>query len=196
MSKSHLLASGAAFLLFVSGAAALALPGAFRPHPARAVDMAAAEAGRGSLNRAISAVEKLTGGRVIEIHFESGDGAGHYDATVTRNGTVDHALVNLSTRRVSVVDRSREPVRTFDFKEKADAELIVRSSKVPLRDAVATAEQASRGVAVSARTTRSGDGYMVADDIDTVRGETVHPVFVDVETGLVIADPQAFVTGP
>jgi hypothetical protein len=196
MAKSHLLAGGAALLLLVSAAAAVAVPKSFQMHPANSVDIAAAKAGQGSLNHAIAAVEELTGGHVLEIHFETGNGAGYYDATITRNGTVDHALVNLKTKQVAVVDRAQEPARTFDFREKADMEMVVRASKVALRDAVSSAEQSSRGVAVSARTTRSGDGYMVAHDVETVRGETVHPVLVDAKTGLVIMDAQAFAEGP
>lgn len=196
MSKSYLLAGGAALLLLASAAVAVAVPKSFHIRPANSVDIAAAKAGEGSLNHAISAVEELTGGHVLEIHFEGGNGAGYYDATVTRSGTVDHALVNLATKQVAVVNRAQEPARTFDFKEKADLEMVVRSSKVALRDAVASAEQSSRGVAVSARTTRSGDGYMVAHDVETVRGETVHPVLVDAKTGLVITDAQAFAGEP
>jgi uncharacterized membrane protein YkoI len=196
MSKTRWLGSGAVVFLLVSGVTAFAVPRAIYPRPARTAELAAANAGQGSLNRAISAVEELTGGRVVEIHFDTANGAGHYEATIARNGTMDHAIVNLATRRVAILDQDQAPARTFEFRDKAGAEMIVRSSKVPLPDAVASAEQASRGVAIAAETTRSADGYMVVHDIETVRADAMVPVLVDAKTGQVIADPQPLVGGP
>jgi hypothetical protein len=196
MSKRYLLAGGAALLLMASAAVAVAVPKSFHTRPANPAEIDAAKAGQGSLGHAISAVEELTGGHVLEIHFETGNGAGHYDATVSRNGSIDHALVNLATKQVALVDGAQGSVRTFDFKAKADAELIVRSSKVALSDAVTSAELSGRGVAVAARTTHSGDGYMVAHDIETVRGSALQPILVDAKTGLVIQNPQAFAGEP
>lgn len=190
------LIAGTAALLLASAGGALAVPHIFQSHRASQAELTAAQAGAGSLNRAIAAVEGLTGGHVVEIHFDTSNGAGLYDAIVAHDGALDHALVNLKTRQVAMVDQARNPVRTFDFREKAAVELIVRSSKVGLTSAVADAEQASRGVAIAARTTRSQDGYMVAHDVETVRGDMVRPVLVDAKTGLVIGDPQAFAAQP
>ena len=95
-----------------------------------------------------------------------------------------------------MLDSAHNTVRTFEFREKDSAELIVRSSKVDLGSAVASAEQSSRGVAVAAKTTRSQDGGMVAHDIETVRGGMARPVLIDAKTGMEIADPQAFVGSP
>jgi len=192
MQKSRLFAGAAAMAVMVTAVATFAVPKSFLSRPANAIELTAAMSGQGSLNRAIAAAENLTGGHVIEIHFEGGNGAGRYAATVSRNGTLDQALINLASGQVAIVDQAQEPVRTFDFKEKAEAELVVRGSKIAIRDAVANAEQESRGVAISARTTRSGDGYMVAHDIETVRANMVKPVLVDAKTGLVIQNSQAF----
>jgi len=196
MLKTHFLAGGAAMVLMASAAVALAIPQSFYVHRANPNEIAASLGGQGSLNRAVSAVEELTHGRVLEIHFENGSGAGHYNATVSRNGVMEHALVNLSAGQVAIVDQAQEPTRTFDFKKKSDAEVIVVGAKVALSDAIANAEQSSRGVAVSARTTRSGDGYMVAHDIETVKADMVHPVLVDAKTGMVIQNAQAFGSQP
>ena len=194
MLKTSLFASAAASLFLVT--AAVAVPLNFATHRASAIDRAGFAAGQGSLNRAISTVEELTGGRVLEIRFDGSESLKHYDALVARNGKVDHALVNLTTKQVAFVDPSQDSGRTFDYKAKANDEVVVRASRVALRDAVANAEQSSRGVAVSARTTRSGDGYMVAHDIETVRGDMVHATLVDAKTGLVIGDAQAFAGEP
>jgi uncharacterized membrane protein YkoI len=187
-----MFAGTAAIVLMVSAAAAFAVPRNFFARPANSVELAASKAGQGSLSRAIAAAENLTGGRVIEIHFDGANGAARYVATVSRNGSVDQALVNLATGQVAIIDQAQEPVRTFDYKAKAESEIVVRGSKIAISDAVASAEQHSRGVAISARTTRSGDGYMVAHDVETVRGEMLSPVLVDAKTGLVIQDNQAF----
>ena len=40
--------------------------------------------------------------------------------------------------------------------------------------------------------TKADDGNMVAHDIETVKGDMVHPVLIDAKTSLVIRDPQAF----
>lgn len=196
MGRSRLLAGGAALLLVVAAAGALALPKSFHVRHANQAELAAAQAGQGALNRAIAAAEELSGGRVIEIHYVGGDGAGRYEATLVRNGSVDHAMVNPATRQVAIVDQAQGSARTFEYKQRADAELVVTGAKVGLRDAVASAEQASRGVAIAADTTRSGDGFMVAHDIETVRADMVHPVLIDAKTGLVIADVQAFAGEP
>jgi uncharacterized membrane protein YkoI len=195
MINTRLFATTAAFLLASAGGA-LAVPHIFHSHAATQAELAAAQAGAGSLNRAIAAVEGLTGGHVVEIHFDEGSGAGFYDATVAHDGTLDHAVVNLKTKQVAMVDQAHNPVRTFDFRDRTTAEMVVRSSKVGLSNAVADAEQASRGVAIAARTTRSQDGYMLAHDIETVKGDMVRPVLIDAKTGLVIGDPQAFATQP
>lgn len=192
MSKTRILASGAAVLFLTTAVAAFAVPKGFHPRHASPADLAAAQAGQGSLNRAISTVESLTGGQVLAIHFETNNGSGVYDATISRNGAVSHALMNAATKQVALVDQGQGSARTFDFREKADAELVVRASKVALHDAIANAEQSSRGIAVAARTARSGDGYMVAHDVDTVRGDMVRPVLIDAKTGLVIQNVQAF----
>jgi uncharacterized membrane protein YkoI len=191
MGRSRLFAGGAALLLSVAAAGAFAFPGSLHVHRASQTDLAAARGGQGSLNRAIAAAENLTGSKVIEIHYVGGDGPGHYEATLTRNGMFDHAVVNAATGQVALADQSRS-ARTFEYKQRAESELVVRGAKVGLKEAVANAEQASRGIAISAGTTRSGDGYMVAHDIETVRADLVRAFLVDAKTGQVIADPQAF----
>lgn len=196
MLKSRLLAGGTAAVLVATGAVAFAIPQGFSIHRANQNEIAASLGGQGSLNRAVSAVEELTHGRVVEIHYENGAAAGHFVATVSQNGATSHAMVNLATGQVAVVDQSQEPARTFDIKRKSDPEVVTIGAKVALSDAIANAEQASRGVAISARTTRSGDGFMVAHDVDTVKGDLVRPVLVDAKTGLVIQDNQAFAGEP
>jgi hypothetical protein len=195
MSNARFLAATATVLLAATATVAYAVPKSFYMHHASAADLAAAQAGRGSLNRAISAVETLTHGRVLEIR-PSADGVGRYDAVVSHDGTVDHALVNLTTGQVAVIDQGQQPARSFDFASKNRANIVVTGSKVSLSEAVADAEQTSRGVAVSATTTPSADGYIVAHDIQTVKADMVIPVLVDAKTGLVIADPQAFASQP
>ena len=196
MSKIRTLAGGAAILVLATAAAVASVPMMFQTHRANSVELSAAAAGAGSLDSAIAAVERSTGGRVLEIHFEGGNGAGYYNATVARDGTVNHALFTLGTKQIAMVGDSGTPVRSFDYSEKAGAELIVRTSRVGLGSAVRSAEEASHGVAVAARTTRSQDGYMVAHDIETVKGDMVRPVLIDAKTGLVIGDRQAFAALP
>jgi len=73
MSKTRFLAGTAAALFLTSAVAAFALPKGFHPRHANPTDLAAAQAGQGSLNRTISTVEDLTGGHVLAIHFETND---------------------------------------------------------------------------------------------------------------------------
>jgi len=55
--------------------------------------------------------------------------------------------MNAATKQVAIVDPASRHARTFDYSGEADAELVVRASKVTLHDAIASAEQSSRGVA-------------------------------------------------
>ena len=196
MPKIRMFAGSATMLVLASAVAVASVPRMFQTHRATGVELSAAAAGAGSLDSAIAAVERSTGGRVVEIHFEGGNGAAYYDATVARDGAVNHAFFTLNTKQIAVVSESGRPVRSFDYSEKAGAELVVRTSNVNLGSAVRSAEEASHGVAIAARTTRSHDGYMVAHDVETLKGDMVRPVLVDAKTGLVIGDRQAFAALP
>jgi hypothetical protein len=190
MSKISLglaLASVLALSAGAAGAQSVAQP----PRPA--ADMKGVTGAPGSLADTIAAIERTTGGRVIEIRLTKADGVSGFHAVVARGGRVIfvHAAAN-QTDAVEL-DRASVPDWMLHWRDRADVQQAAQA-KVSLADAIRTAEQARGAPAVAAGiapTASNPTSAVRAYNVLVDNHGAVQRVAVDDDTGDVIANPRA-----
>jgi hypothetical protein len=147
----------------------------------------------------IGKIETTTGGHVIEIRFTNADGTPGYRAVVDHGGQLEFMRIAASNGAAVEIANSNVPDWMLHWRDRKAAE-IARQAKVPLVEAIRTAEKSAdgapalaAGVAASA-TNPSTDvkayNVLVYHDGDVVR------VAVDGDTDQVIANPQALASWP
>jgi len=152
-----------------------------------------------SLPDAISKVERATGGKVIEIRFTNSDGMPGYHAVVAKGGDVSFMHLDAKAGKLVTVQEKTEPDWMLNWRGKAELRYAV-AAKVPLTDAIKTAEQADNGApavaAGIARSASSPGSDVHAYNILVDRDGNVHRRAVDSATNEVIADPGALSDWP
>jgi hypothetical protein len=157
-------------------------------------DIAAFHGTPDSLINAIHKVENLTGGRVIEIRFAEKDGMPGYHIVMVKGGEITFIRLEEQSGKVLQIDEASTPVWMLNWRGKADVHF-AETAKVPLSQAILTAEQADNNApAIAAGIARSASNpnnavhaYNVLIDAD---GTTRRFAIAD-SNGGVIADPGA-----
>jgi uncharacterized membrane protein YkoI len=162
-------------------------------------DMAGFNGAPDSLTTMIGKIESGTGGRVIEIRFTNADGMPGYRAVVDHGAQLEFKRIAATNGDAVEISSSNVPPWMLHWRQRKAAE-IARDAKVPLSEAIRTAEKEqdgspalAAGVATSA-TNPSTDvkayNVLVYHEGDVVR------VAVDGDTDKVIANPQALASWP
>jgi uncharacterized membrane protein YkoI len=156
-------------------------------------DISAFHGDQNSLIGAIGTIEKSAGGKVTEIRFSPRQGQPGYHAAIVKAGQVSFLHLDATSQKVTPVDASGEAQWMKDWRARADVKQ-VETAKVPLVEAIRTAEQFKNAPAVAAGIARSASNAasdVHAYNVLVAKDGGTHRVAVDDSTGEVISDPSA-----
>jgi uncharacterized membrane protein YkoI len=147
-----------------------------------------------ALPGAVSAIEKLSGGRVAEIRFDNIDGVPGYDVALVQGNHMRFQRYAAPSHRLVTFTEAKTPSWLLDWRSFRNMN-IVRNAKVPLADAIRTASGSMRGAPAAAagisRGASSATTRVHAYNVAVVQNGALQRVAVNSETGNVIANPQA-----
>jgi uncharacterized membrane protein YkoI len=161
-----------------------------------AADIAAFHGNQKTLPSAIQKVQQTTGGKVIEIRFAVSNGAPGFHAVIAKGGQVQFAFLDHSSKKVVAVNTG--PDWALKWQQRTDLQL-AESARIPLSQAITTAETSKSAPAVAAGIARSASNptsSVHAYNVLVKDGESVKRVAVDSLTGEIINDPQALESWP
>ena len=101
-----------------------------------------------SISGAVTATEKSTGGKVMEIKLDEEKGAPIFEAAVLSGGKVKHYKIDAATSTGMPVE-SKSLMDKIDMEGKAEQDAIMQA-KTSLNDAIAAVEKDTGGKAVQA----------------------------------------------
>jgi hypothetical protein len=187
-----------AVLLATALAGGLMVVGAYRPvHSQPAAVIVLVEnpwnlVDKQTLPLAIAAVEKSSGGRVLEIRFRVLRGAPGFDAVVAKSGAFSHLRIAIPSNTVAEISEVDIPDWMANWVLKADAGSLAQA-KLHLVDAVEKAEQITDGAAVDAGVAAplTADNRVLAYDVEVIKSEKPVRLAIDASTGDPIANPDA-----
>jgi hypothetical protein len=147
-----------------------------------------------SLPGAVSAIEKLSGGRVAEIRFDNVDGVPGFDVALAQGHHMRFQRYTRPSNRLVTISESKTPKWMLDWRGQRNM-AIVQNARVPLADAIRTASGSARGAPAAAagisHGASSADTRVHAYNIALVQGGALRRVAVNSDTGNVIANPTA-----
>jgi uncharacterized membrane protein YkoI len=147
-----------------------------------------------SLPSAIGKIEGATRGKVIEIRFAGGNGMPGFHVVVAKGGEIQFMHMEAQSGKLTTTQENMVPVAMLKWRGKADVHF-AETAKVPLSDAIHTAEQGDGNApAIAAGIARSASNPssdVHAYNILIIRDGVVRRRAVDSDTGEVIADPSA-----
>jgi uncharacterized membrane protein YkoI len=145
-----------------------------------------------SLPHAIAAIETKTGGKVMDIRYESDAGQPVYDAVVVTPHEVGVARIYGKTDTVSGAADDQFSIGSLDWQQRSDVTSFEKAT-VPLSTAIENVEQLSGGRVVDAGLAKplTPDNDVLAYNVEYASNGTLHTLAIDATTGQVIADPSA-----
>lgn len=188
-----------ALLLGLAAAASLA---AAAPAPGQTVgvkptlriDLTGFSGDAAALPNAVSAIEKMSGGRVAEIRFDNIDGVPGYDVALAQGGHMKFQRYAAPSNRLTTFTQAKTPAWMLDLRGQRNMAL-VQNAKIPLADAIRTASGSMRGAPAAAAGISHGAGTTTntvhAYNIALVQNGALRRVGVNSDTGRVIANPTA-----
>ncbi|MDB6083021.1 MAG: hypothetical protein JWN43_902 [Gammaproteobacteria bacterium] len=173
----------AARILLVAVTMAFAALAPVRTHAADITDS--------SLPDAISALEKSTGGKVLEIRFVDETGHERFESAVAKPSEVIYMAVNAVTEDVTQISIKELPTWVLNWKLTAYVKSI-QKAKVPLTKAVTDAEATARAPAIGAGLAKplSGANEVLAYDVELLTKGKHQRIAIDATTGAKIANPD------
>jgi hypothetical protein len=168
-------------------------------HSNAVAGMSAFKGDLNTLPSKIKTVEDVTGGRVLEIRYTNKGGMPGYHVVVAKGDSVVFMQSMAESRDVVEITGSDKPDWMLKWGSKAQL-AAAKAAKVPLADAVRTAENSgfpapavAAGIARSANNVESDvSGYNVL----LLRGGDFHRVLIDTGTGQIIGNPRALEAWP
>ena len=146
------------------------------------------------LATAVSAIEKVSGGRVAEIRFDNVAGVPGYDVALAQGDHIRFQRYTKPSERMITLSETKTPAWMLDWRGQRNMAL-VQNAKVPLADAIRTAERSSRGAPAAAAGISHGAASATtavhAYNIAVVQNGALHRVAVNSDSGAVIANPTA-----
>jgi uncharacterized membrane protein YkoI len=145
-----------------------------------------------SLPHAIAALETKTGGKVMDIRYESDSGQPVYDAVVVTPHEVGVARIYGETGKPSGMPDDEFSIGSLDWKQRNDVTSFEKAT-VPLSTAIENVEQLSGGHVVDAGLAKplTPDSDVLAYNVEYTSDGTLHTLAIDATTGEVIANPGA-----
>jgi uncharacterized membrane protein YkoI len=142
---------------------------------------------------AITAIERATGGRVLEIQFAVRNGTVGYDAVVAKGDEISGMTIAAAPNaKVVVITETDIPEWIAGWRLRADKRSIEKA-KLSLAQAVAMAQKMAGGPAVAAGLAKplSGSNAVLAYNVQVLKGREPMLVAIDAQSGSRIANPDA-----
>lgn len=146
----------------------------------------------GALAHAAAALEKETGGRILEIRLADETGAPAFEAAVTKDGTVVYMRVASPSDDVSEIEVSHLPPWLQNYKLEAYRRSVSKA-RVAIDQAITKAEQSDQSPAIAAGIAKplGGTNAVLAYFVETIKGSKRNQLAVDAITGAMIANPDS-----
>jgi hypothetical protein len=174
-------------------AVAIALvAGVWPAQPAQPAQTGAADIPRGSLTKAVGALEDSTGGKVLEIRFVDEVGHEHFESVVAKPDEVIYMAVNPVNENVTKIAIKELPASMLNWKLTQYVRSIEKAN-VPLTKAVADAESLAQAPAIGAGLAKplTGANQVLAYNIELLLADGKRKrVAIDATSGAKIANPE------
>jgi hypothetical protein len=146
----------------------------------------------GALAHAADALERKTGGRVLEIRLVDEKGEAAFECAVVVGDAVVYMRVASVTDEVTEIAVKELPEWLLNYKLQSYMRS-TEQAQVPLVEAIMKAENRARAAAIGAGVAKPlrGDNAVLAYYVETLRGKRRGLEAVDAETGRSIANPEA-----
>lgn len=146
----------------------------------------------GALAHAAAALEKDTGGRILEIRLADETGAPAFEAALTKDGTVVYMRIASPSDDVTEIEVSHLPHWLQDYKLDAYRRSVSKA-RVPIDQAITKAEQSDQSPAIDAGIAKplGGTNAVLAYFVETIKGSKRNQLAVDATTGAMIANPES-----
>jgi uncharacterized membrane protein YkoI len=146
----------------------------------------------GALAHAAAALEKDTGGRILEIRLADEKGALAFEAALTKDGTVVYMRVASPSDDVSEIEVSHLPHWLQNYKLDAYRRSVSKA-RVAIDQAITKAEQSDQSPAIDAGIAKplGGTNAVLAYFVETIKGSKRDQLAVDATTGAMIANPES-----
>lgn len=146
----------------------------------------------GALAHAADALERKTGGRVLEIRLVDEQGEPAFESAVVVDDAVVYMRVASVTDEVTEIAVKELPQWLLSYKLQSYMKSI-EQAQVPLVEAIMKAENRARAPAIGAGVAKplGGSNAVLAYYIETLRGRRRGLEAVDATTGTPIANPEA-----
>jgi uncharacterized membrane protein YkoI len=147
-----------------------------------------------TLTKAIDAIQRSTGGKVIEIRFIAPNGKSGYHAIVAKQAKITYARFEPPFKDVTQLEKV--PDNVLSWRPQTEVSLAT-AAPVSLSQAIQTAETAQGGAAIAAGMARQAatSGIHAYNIMVDDRG-SLRRIAVDSTTGRVIADLSGFEQWP
>jgi uncharacterized membrane protein YkoI len=157
-------------------------------------DISAFHGDQNTLVNAIQAIEKSTGGKVLDIRFSNAKGVPSYHAVILKTGQIHFFQLAELSKNATELDATSTPVWMLNWRGKADVHY-AKTATVSLSTAIRTAQQFRNGAPAAAaglaRSVGNPDSDVQAYTVLLDDRGSVRSVSIDMSTGEVIADPSA-----
>jgi hypothetical protein len=162
-------------------------------NPNFSIDVTGFSGDANTLPTAVSNIESAMGGRVAAIAFSNVAGAPGYSVIMAQGSNVRLMRLDKPDSQAVEISQASAPSWMLNWRNQRRFNA-VEAAKVPLADAIRTAEGSEGGPAVVAGIARSAanpssdvHAYMVG----ILKNGALHPVAVDSANGMMIANPSA-----
>lgn len=162
-------------------------------NPNFSIDVTGFSGDANTLPTAVSNIESMVGGRVAAIAYNNVAGTPGYGVILTQGSNVRLMRIDKPGGQAVDISQASTPSWMLNWRNQRRA-AAVEAAKVPLADAIRTAEAQEGAPAVVAGIARSASNptsdvhaYMVG----LLKSGALHPVAVDSKSGMVIANPEA-----
>jgi uncharacterized membrane protein YkoI len=164
---------------------------AMPPHPD--INLTGFKGDASTLPNAIGRIESVSGGRVVEIRYNNVAGTPGYDVVLAKGSQVTFVRITKPGGDMIQLSGTNKPEWMLDWAARQDISLIT-TAKVPLADAVRTAEAQMGGspavAAGMAKSAAGADTDVKAYNVAILKNGEERRVAVDSADGSVIANPS------
>jgi uncharacterized membrane protein YkoI len=145
----------------------------------------------GALAHAAMVMEQGTSGKVLEIRLADQKGAPVFEAAVKKDDGIVYMRIESVSGNVTQIEVAALPAWLLNYHLEAYMRSIDKA-KVPLTDAIMTAEEHAAASAVGAGLAKplSGTNAVLAYYVETIKGDRRQLTAVDAQTGAFIANPE------
>jgi hypothetical protein len=163
-------------------------------NPNLTIDVTGFSGDANTLASAVANIESLSGDRVAAIAFNNVAGTPGYEVILLQGSNIRFQRLDKVTNKAVEITEASVPSWMLNWRNQRRA-VAVQAAKVPLADAIRTAEASQQGapavVAGIARSASNPNSDVHAYMVGLLQNGNLHPVAVDSNSGMTIANPSA-----